>query len=41
MTLETVAGEVLTVAHGIEVGNAQIFSDGFEAGLSPAWSSGP
>jgi len=41
MTLETVAGETLVVVHGIEVGNAEIFSDGFEFGLSPTWSSGP
>jgi hypothetical protein len=41
VTVETVEGEVVGALHGIEVGSAQLFSDGFEAGLSPAWSSGP
>ena len=41
VTVETVEGEVVGALHGIEVGSAEIFSDGFEAGVSPAWSSGP
>ncbi len=41
MTLRTSEGDALTVVHGVEIGDAQIFSDGFESGLSPSWSSGP
>ena len=41
MTVETIAGEVITAVHGIEVGSAQIFSDGFETGLAAGWAPGP
>jgi hypothetical protein len=41
MTLETLAGETLVILHGVEVGNGEIFSDGFEGGLSGGWFPGP
>lgn len=41
VVVETVEGDVVGSSHGVEVGSAQIFSDGFEAGLSAGWSPGP